>query len=423
MGTLSVSGGALITDPPIRAEALAKRFTRYRTARPSSLRQLVASIGRRRRVDQFWALRNVGFEVARGEMLGVIGPNGAGKSTLLRILAGVMRPDGGSVSVQGRIGGLLQLGVGFHPDLTGRENVFTNGIVAGLTSKEVARRFDSIVAFAELEDSIDTPLRTYSTGMRMRLGFATAAHTDADVLLIDEVLTVGDLAFQQKCLERIERYKSDGCAVVFVTHSLEEVRQHCERALWLREGEIAALGSPETVIEQYRSEMIGETRRRTPAATREAGSGREGLVLNENRFGSLEMEIENVRLLDAAGRETDEIHAGGALSVEIGYHAPDPVPAPIFNVSISNHEGRNSCDVSTEGSGLVLPTLHGRGVVLLHLERLDLGTGSHFVNVGVHERAWAYAYDFHWHVYALTVQSGFSDPAPLSPPRRWELRG
>jgi lipopolysaccharide transport system ATP-binding protein len=379
--------------------------------------------GKDGRAGEFWALRDVGFEVSRGEMLGVIGANGAGKSTLLRILAGVMRPEEGGVRVQGRIGGLLQLGVGFHPDLTGRENVFTNGIVAGLTAREVAQRFDSIVAFAELGDFIDNPLRTYSTGMRMRLGFATAAHTDADVLLIDEVLTVGDLAFQQKCLQRIERYKSDGCAVVFVTHSLEEVGQHCERTLWLRSGRMAALGPSADVIEGYRTEMIGETRRRTPSELGETDPERGHLVLNENRFGSLEMRVEGVRLLDPEGNETDEIDAGDPLTVEISFHAPAPIHAPIVSVSISDEKDVRGCDVSTEASGLVLPTLHGKGTLLLHLERLDLTAGAHYVSVGIHERAWAYAYDFHWRAYPFTVSASFADPAPLAPPRRWELRG
>lgn len=412
-----------MTDAPIRVEGVGKQFMRRKTGRPDSLRRLLKGAGRTRGTDRFWALRDIGFDVTRGEMLGVIGRNGAGKSTLLRILAGVMLPTEGRIDIRGRIGGLLQLGVGFHPDLTGRENVYTNAIIGGLTRAEVARRFDSIVTFAELENFIDSPLRTYSTGMRMRLGFATAAHIDADILLIDEVLTVGDLAFQQKCLERIERYKSDGRAVVFVSHSLAEVVRHCERTLWLRKGELAGLGDSKGVTDQYRSEMSGETRRRTPTdiepRTTPAGAD---LVLNENRFGSLEIEIENVRFFDGTGRETSEIHTGGALSVEIEYSARDPISSPIFSVSIFSGSDVLLLDVSTQGSGLVLPTLQGRGSLVLHLDRLDVGGGSHYVNVGVHERAWSYAYDVHLRAYTLTVHSSISERAALSPPRRWELR-
>jgi lipopolysaccharide transport system ATP-binding protein len=408
-------------EPSIRVDSLGKRFERAVGGRASSLRQLVRQFPRRGEAIDFWALRYVDFEVERGEMLGVIGRNGAGKSTLLRLLGGVMRPDEGRLRVRGRIGGLLQLGVGFHPDLTGRENVFTNGVIAGLTRREVARRFDEIVDFAEVEDFIDSPLRTYSTGMRMRLGFATAIHTYPDVLLIDEVLTVGDLAFQQKCLERIDEYKADGCTIVLVSHSLDDVRNHCERTLWLRDGRVARLGPSETVLEEFRNDLFSETLRRTPATGTSAGAAGADLVLKENRFGSQEMEIERVRLLDAAGRETGEIQSGAALSVEISYRAPGPIPAPIFAVSITSENDVHCCDVNTDTGGLAMPVLEGRGRLLLHFDRLDLSGGDHFVNVGVYEERWAYAYDFHWRAYPLRVDALPMETAIMSPPRRWEL--
>ncbi|HEY7472229.1 MAG TPA: ABC transporter ATP-binding protein [Gemmatimonadota bacterium] len=410
-----------MTEPAIRIETLGKRFARHRTGRPDTLKQLLRGFRLRRRKDHFWALRDVDLEVARGEMLGVTGRNGAGKTTLLRLMGGVMQPDEGRVVVRGRIGGLLQLGVGFHPDLTGRENVFTNGIIAGLTRREVAQRFDAIVDFAEIEDFIDSPLRTYSTGMRMRLGFATAIHAEPDVLLIDEVLTVGDLAFQQKCLDRIEQYRKDGCTIVLVSHSLDDVQRHCERALWLREGRVARLGPAENVVEDFRREMMNETLRRTPAETESVAAGGVDLVPRHNRFGSLDMVIEGVRLLDGA-RETTEIHSGGALSIEISYLAPESIPSPIFAVSISDQQDVHACDVSTANGGLVLPALRGRGRVVLHLDRLDLSRGAYFVNVGVYEADWAYAYDFHWRAYPLRVISDLTEPAIMSPPRRWELQ-
>lgn len=406
----------------IHVEGVGKRFARYPSQRAASFRQLVRQ-GWQRPVEHFWALRDVSFVLERGEMLGVIGHNGSGKSTLLRLLGGVMRPDVGHVRVEGRIGGLLQLGVGFHSDLTGRENVFTSGIIAGLTRREVAARFDDIVAFAELEDFIDSPLRTYSTGMRMRLGFATAVHTDPDVLLIDEVLTVGDLAFQRKCLARIEQYKAQGCAIVFVSHSLSEVQTHCEQTLWLRGGQVAALGASEVVIGQYSAEMLAETRRRTPSVGPVAvAHNGVSLRLNENRFGSLEMTIRAVRLLDAAGHETREIRRGEGLCVEITYEAPEQLEAPIFNVSISDQQGRSCFDVSTDAEGMSLPSLQGVGCVALNLDRLDLSGGDYFVNVGIYERAWAYTYDYHWHVYSLHVQSEVHEKGIVSPPRRWSLQ-
>jgi lipopolysaccharide transport system ATP-binding protein len=409
-----------MTDAVIAARGIGKRYARYES-RPQTVRQLISG-WRRRSVEHFWALRALDLDVRRGEMLGVIGQNGSGKSTLLRILGGVMRPDEGGLRVDGRIGGLLQLGVGFHSDLSGRENVYTNAIIAGLTRREVARRFDSIVDFAELEDFIDSPLRTYSTGMRMRLGFATAVHTDPDVLLIDEVLTVGDLAFQRKCLERIQQYKAAGCSIVFVTHSLGEVEEHCDRALWLHKGRVAAYGDSEQVAEQYRTAMMEETRRRTPstAGSRFTARGVE-LVLNENRYGSLEMEIEDVRLKNAAGLEAQEIESSTGLIVEIHYHAPRPLRSPIFNVSIISERDVQCCDVSTDAGGLELPDLHGRGRVVLHLGRLDLAAGEYFVNAGAYEAEWSHTYDYHWRAYPLRVRSEKVDGGVLSPPRRWEL--
>jgi lipopolysaccharide transport system ATP-binding protein len=240
--------------------------------------------------------------------------------------------------------------------------------------------------------------------------------------LIDEVLTVGDLAFQQKCLERIDLYKREGCTIVLVSHSLEDIRLHCERTLWLRDGKVARLAPSEIVVEEFRNEMMSETERRTPSDSHGGmAGGRIDLVLKENRFGSLEMEIQEVRLLDAAGNETAEIRSGSGLSVEISYSAPQPMDSPIFSVSLSDQNNVHVCDVSTANGGLVLPALHGPGRVVLHLDRLDLSGGSYFVNVGIYERDWGYAYDFHWRVYEIRVVSDLREPAVMSPPRRWEL--
>ncbi|MEW6421922.1 MAG: ABC transporter ATP-binding protein, partial [Deinococcota bacterium] len=217
----------------IEVREVSKRFRRYRRDRPRTLKEWVLSGLRTLEPDEvFWGLRDVSFEVEPGQMVGLIGHNGAGKSTLLRLIGGVGRPDSGSIRTRGRIGALLDLGAGFHPDLSGRENVFILGVIAGLTRREVARRFDAIVAFAELEAFIDQPLRTYSSGMEMRLAFAVAAHTDPNILLIDEVLAVGDLAFQRKCTERIRQFREDGCTIVIVTHDMTQARELCDRVLW-----------------------------------------------------------------------------------------------------------------------------------------------------------------------------------------------
>ena len=237
----------------ITVRSLGKRFRCYTRHRPRTIMEATL-LGWRgvKPSNYFWALRDVSFTVAPGEMLGVIGRNGAGKSTLLRLLGRVGRPEEGSIALKGRVGALLDLGAGFHPDLTGRENVLVNAVVAGLLQREARRQFDSIVEFAELSDFIESPVRTYSTGMMMRLAFSVAVHTHPDILLVDEYLSVGDQAFQTKCLDRISQMKAEGCAVVLISHNVDQIEELCDRALWLNQGSVWADGEASTVVEQYR---------------------------------------------------------------------------------------------------------------------------------------------------------------------------
>ena len=239
----------------ILVKNLGKRFSRYHTAKPTTVMEAALKGMRQiRPIGYFWELRNVSFEVAKGEMLGIIGHNGAGKSTLLQILGKVANPNEGHIKVRGRVGALLDLGAGFHGDLTGRENVFVTGIVAGLSKREVTRHFDQIVEFAELENFIDNPVRTYSSGMMMRLAFSVAVHAYPDILLVDEFLSVGDLSFKTKCLNRIADMKSRGCAIVLVSHDVGQVEQLCDRALWLKHGTVVAYDEPAVVVGKYNME-------------------------------------------------------------------------------------------------------------------------------------------------------------------------
>lgn len=236
----------------VSVKGLSKQFYRYHADRPWTLHEaFVKGLRRLRPSDRFWALRDVSFSVAPGCVVGMVGPNGSGKSTLLRLIGGVGRPDEGSIEVNSQIGALLDLGIGFHADLTGRENVFVNGVICGLTRRQVAQRFDSIVAFAELEQFIDSPIRTYSTGMQMRLGFAIAIHAEPDILLIDEILSVGDHSFQRKCFDRIVQFKSAGSTIILVSHDTTLVREFCDEALWLSSGRLMVHGRPDVVVDQY----------------------------------------------------------------------------------------------------------------------------------------------------------------------------
>ncbi|MFA7096668.1 MAG: ABC transporter ATP-binding protein [Gammaproteobacteria bacterium] len=406
-----MNGGIVVTR-------LGKRVRRYHHERPRSFKEAMIKGWRRLRAqDVGWALRDVTFEVGPGRMVGVIGRNGAGKSTLLRLIGGVGRPDEGAVTVKGRIGALLDLGAGFHQDLTGRENLFVNGIVGGLTRRELERRVDSIVAFAELEEFIDAPLRTYSSGMRMRLGFAIAAHCDPDVLLVDEALGVGDLAFQRKCEERITQFKEAGCTILLVSHDLHSVEQLCDEVVWLHEGRLVAHGAPDVVVKQYAEEMARRTRELTPAAAAADASGH--LRMNENRFGSMEVEITGVCFWDGEGRAVSAIRQGRPLAVDLEYCGRGAAVAPIFCVTISKPDGTVCYDISTATRGVSVPVCKGTGRLRLLLDRVDLVAGEYWVDVGVYEPTWAYAYDYHWRAYSFSVRGAEEGKGAFYPPARW----
>ena len=393
-------------QPVIVVEGLSKRYRRYNSERPRTIHEAVLKgLGWRRHLKDFWGLRGVSFSIERGRMAGVVGRNGAGKSTLLRLLGGVGRPDEGGASVRGRVSGLLQLGAGFHDDLTGRENVRLDGLINGLTRREVARRFDAIVDFAELHHCIDAPLRTYSTGMKMRLAFAVAIHTNPDVLLIDEVLAVGDAAFQKKCLERIDHLKDDGCTIVYVSHDSATVRELCDEVLWLDSGRLMAHGTPDEVIPMYLADLDDETWHRTPFThpTLRTSSGVE-LRVHENRYGTLELEIRDVRLINSRGAAISSLGQGAFLRVEIDYEAHRPIPDPIFGVTFIDERGKTRYMPQTKGSEIGLPTVEGPGRLAVEIPSLLLEGGSYYADVWAWEHLWAYGYDYHRRAYLIQIR-------------------
>ncbi|MBN9318256.1 MAG: hypothetical protein BGN86_01095 [Caulobacterales bacterium 68-7] len=407
----------------LKASGVGKRFSLYTEDRPRTFKELLSPrVLRPRSRGELWALRGVDLEVGEGEMLGVIGHNGSGKSTLLRVLGGVMRADEGTVERAAHVNGLLELNTGMHPDLSGRENILINGVVAGLTREEVVQRFDAIVDFAELEPFIDNPVRTYSSGMKLRLGFAVAAHVRPRILLIDEILSVGDIAFQEKCLQRIQEFKRDGCAIVLITHDLSQVEQSCDRAIWLRKGQVAAVGSPEMLVGEYRAEMLAETSRRTPgAAAAQMTAGGQHLVLNENRFGSLETVIQDVRLLDGDRREVRQVGGGDSLTVRFTV-TPSGQTGPLFaSVTIGTEAHEDCIDVNTDGDRIELSGLAHTQTVEVSFDRLDLATGDYAVSVGIYAPDWSYAHDYHWRAYPLRIEAPQKAKGILSPPRRWTV--
>ena len=308
----------------IAVEQVSRRF-RVHAREARTLKDLFVQRGQTERQD-VWALRDVSAAIEPGEAVGLVGRNGSGKSTLLRIVAGIIKPTTGSAAAAGRIGSLLELGAGFHPDFSGRENVFLNGSIQGLPKRLIRERFDEIVAFAELEHAIDRPVRTYSSGMYMRLGFAIAAFLDADILLLDEVFAVGDEAFQRKCFGRIFEFKQRGGTIVFVSHDALAVERLCERAVLLQEGEVAFDGPTHEAIVRYRRALAADL---DPA---ERGAG-----LRE--WGSGEATIGAARLLGTDGKTREQFLAGEPLVLAVELNAAAEIPAPLLQLELRDDSG------------------------------------------------------------------------------------
>lgn len=394
------------------ADTVGKNFRHRNAATAPTFRAWVeGGFLRHGRDERFWALRDVSLAVAPGEMVGVIGRNGSGKSTLLRLLGGVMQPDLGNVTASAPVRGLLELNTGMHPDLSGRENIVINGVLCGLLKAEVIARMDDIVRFAGLADHIDQPVRTYSSGMKLRLGFAIAVHVDPRILLIDEVLAVGDLAFQEKCLARIGAFKADGCAIVLISHDMGQIRQFCDRAIWLDAGHVRAEGKPDAVVDAYE------------AAAHSAGpdtvSARPAPEDGPNRFGSKVVSLSDVVLSDAAGRAVASIASGEGLTVRFRLAAVVPTPVQI-SVSIADTSGRLCFDANSETDHIDLPPIIGTREMSLRLDRLDLSAGTYFVSVGVWQADWSEAFDMHMDAYPFDVSGDSRLLGVMAPPRRWQ---
>jgi ABC-type polysaccharide/polyol phosphate transport system ATPase subunit len=402
---------------------VSKCFT-IETERARSFQQVLINMWRRSQrkgAETYWALQDVSFQVDSGETLGLIGSNGSGKSTALKLISRIIDPTAGNISVKGRVAALLELGAGFHPDLSGRENVYLNGSILGLSKGYIRQQFDSIVAFAELERFIDTPIRNYSSGMMMRLGFSVATAFQPDILLIDEVLAVGDGAFQSRCLRRIVEIQEAGATVVLITHDLSSVQKLCQRAIWLDKGTMRATGETEDVINRYQESLwTGEQKRQTtedeknPAASHDATSagnahqgsapGRRGS--HSGRWGSGEVKIERVELLGVNGAPATVFHTGDAFMVRMWYHAAHRVDRPAFGVSIFDEQGNRLNGPNTIWSGEPIAAVEGDGYVDYIVDNLPLLAGRYDLTVAIYDRHITQPYD-HWHRgFSFTVVPG-----------------
>jgi ABC-type polysaccharide/polyol phosphate transport system ATPase subunit len=390
--------------------------------------------------ETFPALRGVSFAVPKGCTFGIIGRNGSGKSTLLKCVAGITRPNEGTIRVDGRISALIELGAGFHPEISGRENVFINGIMLGLSKREIQRRFDEIVEFAELTDFIDAPVKTYSSGMYMRLGFAVAIHVDPDVLLIDEVLAVGDQAFTVKCLDKFAEFRRRNKTILLVTHSLDLVEKFCDRALWLDHGRTLAEGEPKRVVASYLIDVEkAEEAQLAKAAAATAAQVDAGTLdgaatptqsadlvatpanmfqATEGRWGSREVEITGVTLLDGAGSPSHVFHSGDAVEIRLEIHCHQPLKDFVFGVGLFNAEGYCCYGTNTHIEQLEPEQIEGTGEIRFHIERLELVEGTYKIDVAAH-KVDGYPYDYHRLLYTFRVKSRTKDVGIYRPAHRW----
>ena len=411
-------------DNFVVAKNVGKRFVKFHPSRPKTFKaSFIGGFKLLKPVNRFWALRDISFSLGRGTICGIIGSNGAGKSTLLRLVGGVQRPEEGDIVVKGSVASLIELGSIFHDDLTGRENVSIYGVVAGSTRREILGRLDSITEFAELEEFIDNPVRTYSSGMLMRLAFSAATHTRPDILLIDEVLAVGDTLFQKKCVDRILKFKEQGSIILLVSHNMAQVKEICDEAILLHGGQLVTRGNPNEVVDRYFALILNETKRRTPSTVNPTVTecGKE-LRINENRFGSLEVEIRKVVLKNSVGLPLGDICCGESLTVEIDYLANNTIKCPIFVVDITDESGRVYCSMNSFSKQITLSVIEGASKIALHVDRLDLNAGKYYVDVSIYETNWRYAYDSHYHVYSFLITATINIAGIISPPHRWELR-
>jgi ABC-type polysaccharide/polyol phosphate transport system ATPase subunit len=418
--------------------------------------------------ETFPALSDVSFTVPRGSTYGVIGANGSGKSTALKLVAGITKPTSGTVRVTGRISALIELGAGFHPEISGRENVFINGIMLGLTKREIQQRFDQIVDFAELTEFIDAPVKTYSSGMYMRLGFAVAIHVDPDVLLVDEVLAVGDEGFTHKCLDKFAEFRRRGKTILLVTHSLNLVERFCDEALWLDGGCARTHGDPKRVVGAYLTavehtedaQLAATTARAVEEASRDRQDGqgardgddrregrerRDGLErrdgedgqesgpadrpadptsnmfqATEGRWGSREVEITEVAFLDASGQPSFVLHSGDPMAIRVKVHAQQPTDDFVFGIGLFNADGVCCYGTNTFLEEMNPERLSGDAEAIFAVDRLDLVEGTYKLDVAVHKRD-GYPYDYHRLLYTFRVKSRTHDVGIYRPAHRWSF--
>jgi lipopolysaccharide transport system ATP-binding protein len=375
---------------------VSKRFVLHHERARSFQEVFVTMFRPRRATEEFWALRNVSFEIEQGESVAIVGPNGSGKSTTLKLVSRILQPTSGKVLVTKRVSALLELGAGFHPELTGRENIFLNGSLLGFTRADMLARFDDIVEFAELERFIDTPIKHYSTGMVTRLGFAVAVYTDPEILITDEVLAVGDEGFQRKCLDRIWQFRREGRTIIFVSHALGTVRGLCARSIWLNKGLLMADGPSAEVVDAYMIDAYKTLEHKTLAEK----------TLGAQRWGSGQAMITGVTFLDGAGKRREVFETGEPLVIRVEYLAQERIDGPQFGIGIHRADGVHVAAPNNVAARFETPFIEGRGAFEYRIEKLPLLQGEYEITAAIYDHDAIHPYDHHERMYLLHVWNG-----------------
>lgn len=366
--------------------------------------------------DAFWALQDVNLQVRRGEAVGIIGANGAGKSTLLKVLSRVLRPDKGGVRVNGRLSGLIEVGAGFHGDLSGRENIFVNGAILGMRHEEIRRKFDRIVEFSGIGEFLDMPVKRYSSGMYVRLGFSIAAHMEPDVLLVDEVLSVGDVQFKAKCMDAMRGFLRRGTSVLFVSHNLAQIKRFCDRVVLLDHGRVRLEGTPDAAIAEY-SRLVSDMEDANPGGVEESHIGGRGCIESGAR-------ITAVRMLDGCGRPVRTFTSGQPLRLEIDYHidpATGGIDNPNFVVSAHMFGAGLFYQFESLRDGVRLGRCTGSGTVSVDLPMLALGEGVYQIGVALADEKGMPEHDWHDRAYRISVLADGTTDGPVHQPRQWRV--
>ena len=374
------------TSNAITVEGLGKKF-RLMQDRNWTLKATLLA-GHRTRYEEFWALRDVSFEIPTGETFGIVGGNGSGKSTLLKVLAGILRADEGSAVARGRLSALLELGAGFHPELTGRENVYLNGSILGFTSREIRNLFDDIVEFAELEQFIDEPVRNYSSGMYMRLGFSVAIHVEPEILLVDEILAVGDLTFQKRCLDRFARLRDEGRTIVVVSHDLDMIGRLCDSSVWINKGELASVGSSSSVLEDFISH----------------DENSDVNVSDQSHQLRLKPDdlVKSLELVDVNGHSMSSTASGQPALIRVRYDA-DKAGEPV-TVALGLYRA-DGTHVSSINSGATTSAGNDVGVIEVDYEMssLPVQSGTYEISIALHSRDMTKVFERHTHLFRFEV--------------------